>query len=102
MLLVPQSSAEFEEMLSEHEYAIQNIYLYCTAQWCAPCRAIKPHFINICEASDDIIGIQVDLDLCPAVGESYNVSSMPTFIRLSDDQRLVGASVEKLKMFMEV
>jgi thioredoxin 1 len=60
-------------------------FLDFSAEWCPPCKVMKPifeHFSN----DQDLSHIQfceVDVDEQPEISGAYNVSSIPTFLILS-------------------
>eukprot|EP01045_Picozoa_sp_COSAG04_P040582 COSAG04_NODE_11927_length_680_cov_1.080895_1_plen_122_part_01 len=63
------------------------------AAWCAPCKAIAPHFAALAEehAAPGLLFLKVDVDECEDTGEEYGVSKLPTFAFLRD-----GVAVETL------
>jgi len=77
--------------------------LYFTAEWCNPCKIMKPIAEEINKDSAikfKFIDVDENLDLC----RSYNIKSVPTFILIKDKQeikRAVGAkNKEELREFL--
>jgi len=65
-------------------------YLYFTAEWCAPCKQIKPLVIS----SGKSIQI-IDVDSNPTLKSQYKIMSVPTLIIVNDTgatERLSGTS----------
>ena len=51
------------------------------ADWCAPCRTMKPILEEVKQkVGDDATIIKVDVDRNPAASQAYNVSGIPTLI----------------------
>jgi thioredoxin 1 len=52
-----------------------------TAEWCGPCKMMKPVLQQLHEEiGDDVRIIKVDIDQSPAASAHYNVNSVPTLI----------------------
>ena len=70
------------------------------ADWCGPCKMIKPYFKELEKRfGDTITFITVDVDEDDEMVDKYNIKAMPTFVFLKDGKevdRLEGANVEKL------
>lgn len=72
-----------------------------SASWCAPCKQAKPIFEQtaklIAESANENNAIYfqiVDIDENRAMAQDYNVTGVPTFMLIEDDEevkRLVGA-----------
>lgn len=76
--------------------------LQFTADWCGPCKAMKPRIQLFAEEMGDRITLTViNVDTQTELTEKYSVSSIPTFIFKQNDEivkRLVGAqSITKFK-----
>jgi len=53
-----------------------------TAAWCGPCKRAAPVLASLQDAGVPIT--TVDIDQHPGLARSYNVSSVPTFLVLTD------------------
>jgi thioredoxin 1 len=60
--------------------------LHFTAEWCQPCKKIKPIIESYLEEHPEITYIQIDVDDNPDVTEEYEIRSIPTLIVLTDMQ----------------
>jgi thioredoxin len=72
------------------------------AVWCGPCKTIGPAFVAISqeEKYKDIVFLKVDVDEAEKIAESFNISSLPTFLFLNNGnewKQVIGANVNELK-----
>lgn len=63
--------------------------LHFTADWCAPCKKMKPLIEEFAAENTDIEYIQINVDVDFDVAEEYEVMSIPTLIAI-DNNLLVG------------
>lgn len=77
--------------------------LYFTAEWCGPCKKVRPivEQINMDSASKfQMIDVDQNSELC----EAYNIRSVPTFVLIEDSKeikRMIGAKTkEELEDFI--
>ncbi len=70
--------------------------LYFTADWCGPCKIIKPQLV---EASNQISITFINVDTNTTTAERYNVKNIPCVILIDlnghENGRLVGSSITK-------
>lgn len=51
------------------------------AQWCGPCRAISPAFLDLAEKfGEDVKVAMVNVDENPLISSQYGVTTLPTLI----------------------
>jgi thioredoxin 1 len=78
--------------------------LYFTAEWCNPCKKVRPIVDEINREGSDVRFIVVDADSEIELAKNFGVKSVPTFILIKDGEevsRLTGAKTkEQLKEFM--
>ena len=75
------------------------------ATWCGPCRMIAPIVEQLAVKYDGKVKVgKVDVDECPEIAESFNISSIPTLIMFKDGkvagQRIGGANMAVLEAFI--
>lgn len=59
-----------------------------TAQWCGPCRMMKPILEQLHQRMGDRVRIiKIDIDQSPAAAQAFNVSSVPTLILFQEGQQ---------------
>lgn len=52
-----------------------------TAEWCGPCKMMKPILEELHEKmGDDVRIIKVDIDQSPSASAAYNIVSVPTLV----------------------
>jgi thioredoxin 1 len=58
------------------------------AEWCAPCKALRPHIASLAADRPDIKIVLVDADDFPELAEKLDVRAVPTLILLKDGVEL--------------
>jgi thioredoxin 1 len=76
------------------------------ADWCAPCKAMKPVFEDLEEEYEGKVEFEsIDVEEKGALASKYQIMSIPTFVILEDDEevaRKLGAmSKEAFKSWLE-
>ncbi|MDB6137295.1 MAG: thioredoxin [Verrucomicrobiaceae bacterium] len=74
------------------------------ADWCGPCRAMKPVVHAFAEEmKGKLQTVEVNVDQQQALAQQYNVSSIPCFVILKDgretDRQVGGMPKERLRQF---
>ncbi|KAI8128236.1 Thioredoxin-T [Lucilia cuprina] len=94
---------DFELELEDADNKLVVIDFY--ANWCAPCKLINPQLEELSvQYADKVKFLKVNVDECEDIAMAYNVTSMPTFVFVRDQQIidvLVGGNLEKLVKNME-
>lgn len=71
-----------------------NAVLYFTAPTCQPCKRMAPIIDSLAEQDPSTAWMLVDVTEQPDIAADYEVTSVPTFIKVEDDKpgtRVVGA-----------
>lgn len=97
-----KSSYELQERLNKNK----NVFVMFTATWCAPCKTIKPAFIQYSDDSNykHIEFVLVDIDEAEEMCIEYNIRSVPTFIMFVDKVAFAsaqGANVIELQKILD-
>lgn len=67
----------FSELTNSDKPVLVDFY----ADWCAPCRAMKPVLEDLkAQMGDKVAIFKIDVDRNPAISERFNVMSIPTLI----------------------
>lgn len=67
----------FSEIIQNNKPVLVDFY----ADWCAPCRMMKPILEAVKQKmGDDVTIIKVDVDKNHAAAETYNVTGIPTLM----------------------
>ena len=77
------------------------IILYFTADWCGPCKAIKPYIIEQAIKFENVFIniINVDDDDCQDFINDFSITAMPTFIFYKNSLevgKVIGCDKEKI------
>ena len=70
------------------------------AEWCGPCKRIKPQIEQFSQTHHNVIFLAVDVDQQSSLAEKYSVEAMPTFIFIKQNNQVatvVGANVKKIQ-----
>ncbi len=67
--------------------------IHFTAEWCQPCKAMKPIVQAVVQERDDLSYMAIDVDEDPEQMVKYEVRSVPTFILLNDDGTVIGRAI---------
>lgn len=65
-----------------------------TADWCPPCRVLKPALAELAGERPDVKVVALDVDASPATAARYEVLSLPTLVLFRDGApvgRLIGS-----------
>jgi thioredoxin 1 len=68
----------------ERSWQEMKILLHFTADWCQPCKKIKPVIDSYILQNPDVQYIRVDVDEDPDTTTEHGVRSIPTLIVLTD------------------
>lgn len=67
----------FSEIIHSNKPVLVDFY----ADWCAPCRMMKPILEEVKQKmGDDATIIKVDVDSNDAAAETYNITNIPTLV----------------------
>lgn len=64
--------------------------LHFTAEWCGPCKMMKPVINEVVAEYHDIEYLSVDIDENTETTIDYNVLSIPTFILVDNDDNVLA------------
>jgi thioredoxin 1 len=91
MPVTPVTDDSFQAEVLESE---QPVLVDFTADWCPPCRVMKPVLAELADERPDLRVVQLDVDAHQQAAARYQVLSMPTFMVFRDGApvlRLIGA-----------
>lgn len=97
MLEFEGSEKEYEHILKSYPDKLLVIDFF--AEWCGPCRHMKPCLRECDEKYPEIVIVKVDVDANEAVANKENIEVMPTFIFYKNGNKLgefSGSSKEAL------
>lgn len=73
------------------------VIYYFTAQWCQPCKAMRPVFEEIMREEPYIGAQYIDVDEYLEIAKKYKVSAVPTLIYFEDGKEIKRVSGSKNK-----
>jgi thioredoxin 1 len=78
--------------------------LYFTADWCQPCKRVRPIVENLNKESFPGIFQVIDVDIEKEMAQNFEIKSVPTFILFNEGKeinRVIGAKTkEELENFI--
>lgn len=77
MKVIEGNQTNFEEEVLKSE---KKVLVDFNAEWCGPCKMLKPVVEEIAEARDDIKVVSVNIDDEDVLAETYGVFSIPCLV----------------------
>lgn len=62
--------------------------LYFAADWCAPCKQMKPILEEFSSENPDILVVKIDVDEDFEAAAAMKISSVPTFVVIKNDEEV--------------
>lgn len=66
--------------------------LYFSADWCAPCKRMKPIVKQFIEDNPDILFVDIDVDEEYEHAQEFRISSVPTTVVVKDGEEFARKS----------
>lgn len=100
MKVIDVNKSNFEEEVLKSD---KKVLVDFNADWCGPCKMLRPVLDEIAESNDNIKIVSVNVDYNEKLSREYNVFSIPCLVLIEDGKeikRSVGmipkSEVEKL------
>lgn len=62
--------------------------LYFTADWCAPCKRVRPIVEQLNKDQSDVRFFIIDVDLETEMASDFEIKSVPTFVVMKDNTEI--------------
>jgi thioredoxin 1 len=88
--LTPLADATFDETVGSKSTVVVDFW----AEWCGPCKMLRPVLDDLAREHPEIAFAAVDTDAYPALSARFDVMSVPSLLVFRDGalvKRLVGA-----------
>lgn len=59
--------------------------LHFTAEWCQPCKMMKPVIAQVTDEHPEIEYHSIDIDKHPETASDYRILSIPSFVLMDED-----------------
>lgn len=76
-MIVTVTVDNFEEKVLKSEALV---FVDCYADWCAPCKALKPLLIELEESNEGLVLGMLDIDSNPELAVRLKVASIPKVV----------------------
>ncbi len=99
-------ASEFQNLVDGSDVVIVKF----TAEWCKPCKAIQPFFLELAtkyasSGNKKVVFGTVDVDELDEISSKYKVAMMPTFLAINNSGEVLdsmsGSNEGKLEMFVK-
>lgn len=64
------------------------VVVFYSAEWCIPCKRMKPAFESISKKFPEVVFLKLDVDACPETAISQGITAIPTFGFYKNVQKL--------------
>jgi thioredoxin-like negative regulator of GroEL len=95
-----QNDDTIQTLLDEHE----RVVVLFGASWCAPCKRFKPTFEKLAAENSDVTFAYCDVDETEQLAMDLEIKSVPTVVSFFsgiEDETVVGANIDKVKVLLE-
>lgn len=79
---------EYDQLIKSPGHKDKLIIIDFYAEWCGPCKKIKPFLRKLQEKYPEVIFAKVDVDDAEVLAEEEQVEVMPTFFFLKNGDKL--------------
>lgn len=80
------NAAEFNELVQSGKPMLADFY----ADWCGPCKMLKPFLAQVAENNKDVEFVMIDVDAEKELAGSLGVKSLPTIAFFKDGKAVDG------------
>lgn len=66
-----------------------------SAEWCSPCKAMKPVIERMAKTMNDYKFVQIDIESCGTLGRALGIRSVPTVVMFKNGYPVTSLSGSK-------
>ncbi len=97
------SIEQWNEIVAAHESNGNILVCKCSANWCAPCRALAPKLEALAQNYDEsqVLFLSIDIEENEEIANKFNITSLPTTLIIKNCdvvKTIVGADLVGIKM----
>lgn len=81
MGIITLTKNNFDEVIEKAEFAVLDFW----AEWCGPCKAFSPIFIDAAETYPDILFAKINIEEEPELAADFNIRSIPLLMILREN-----------------
>jgi len=98
-----KSIDQWNEIVAAHESNGNILVCKCSANWCAPCKALAPKIESLAQTYDieKVLFLSIDIEENEEIANKFNITSLPTTLIIKNCdviKTIVGADFAGIKI----
>ena len=85
MKIIDVNKSNFDEEVLKSE---KKVIVDFNADWCGPCKMLRPVLDEIAETNDDIKIVSINIDFNEKLAREYNVFSIPCLVLIENGKEV--------------
>ena len=91
---------EFSKCIKNNDFVLVNV----GAEWCGPCKRLKPYLRQIENEYKDVQFIRIDIDEAEDLAQNLQIGNLPTTFLVKDNKKskyIMGANIEQIILLLK-